>query len=189
MRKNLITVILVFVCSFSLIFVAGCAKKEVVKSEVELTQAQPSAEETAQQAQAKKEADLREQALKEQALKEKTLAEAAAFQDIHFSFDNYDLKPEARVLLGELADWLLEHGGFEVTIEGHCDSRGTAVYNLALGERRADVAKAYLVNLGVANTQITTISYGEELPADPRNCEEAWIKNRRDHFIVFPNKQ
>ncbi len=189
MRKNLITVMLVFVCSFSLIFIAGCAKKEVVKSDVELTQAQPSAEETAQQAQAKKEAALREQALKEQALKEKILVEAAAFQDIHFAFDNYDLNPEARVLLGELADWLLEHGGFEVTIEGHCDNRGTAVYNLALGERRAVTAKAYLVNLGVTGTKVTTISYGEELPADPRNCEEAWTKNRRDHFIVFPKKQ
>ncbi len=181
MRKNLITVILVFVCSFSLIFIAGCAKDQAVKSDVELTQAQPSAEETAQ---AKKEA-----ALREQALEEKVLAEAAAFQDIHFAFDNYDLKPEARVLLGELADWLLEHGVFEVTIEGHCDNRGTAVYNLALGERRAGAAKAYLVNLGVTGTKVTTISYGEELPADPRNCEEAWAKNRRDHFIVFPKKQ
>jgi len=186
MRRNLITGVIVLICSFSLIFVAGCAKEQTVKSDVGLTQAQPSAEEVAQ---AEKEAALREQALKEQSLKEKVLAEAAAFQDIHFAFDNYDLKPEARVLLGELADWLLEHGVFEVTIEGHCDNRGTAVYNLALGERRAGAAKAYLANLGVANTRITTISYGEELPADSRNYEEAWAKNRRDHFIVFPKKQ
>ncbi len=82
----------------------------------------------------------------------------------------------------------MEHKGFEATIEGHCDNRGTAVYNLALGERRAEAAKAYLANLGVSNTRITTISYGEEMPADPRNCEDAWAKNRRDHFIVFPNK-
>ncbi|HOO91281.1 MAG TPA: OmpA family protein, partial [Syntrophales bacterium] len=60
--------------------------------------------------------------------------------------------------------------------------------NLALGERRAEAAKAYLVNLGVAGTRITTISYGEELPVDPGQNEEAWAKNRRDHFIVFPKK-
>ncbi|MCD6485952.1 MAG: OmpA family protein [Syntrophobacterales bacterium] len=180
MRKNLITVILVFVCSFSLIFIAGCAKEQAVKSDVELTQAQPTTEEAAA---------LKEQALKEKALKEKILAEAAAFQNIHFDFDNYDLKPESRELLEKLADWLLEHGDFEATIEGHCDNRGTAVYNLALGERRAEAAKAYLINLGVAGTRITTISYGEELPADSRNCEAAWAKNRRDHFIVFPKKQ
>ncbi|MBW2598704.1 MAG: OmpA family protein [Deltaproteobacteria bacterium] len=92
-------------------------------------------------------------------------------------------------MLGELADWLLEHKDFEVTIEGHCDNKGTIAYNLALGERRSEAAKAYLANLGVANTRITTISYGEELPADPRDCEEAWAKNRRDHFIVFSKKQ
>ncbi len=180
MRRNLITGVLVLVCSFSLIFVAGCAKEQTVKSDAELTQAQQSAEEAAA---------LKEQALKEQALKEQLLAEAAAFQDIPFDFDNYDLKPESRELLEKLADWLLEHGDFEATIEGHCDNRGTAVYNLALGERRAGAAKAYLVNLGVTGAKITTISYGEELPEDPRDCEEAWAKNRRDHFIVFPKKQ
>ncbi|MEA1970403.1 MAG: OmpA family protein [Thermodesulfobacteriota bacterium] len=179
MRRNLITGVLVLICSFSLIFVAGCAKEQTVKSDAGLTQAQQSAE---------KATALEEQALKEKALKEKMLAEAAAFQDIHFDFDNYDLKPESRELLEKLADWLSEHGDFEATIEGHCDNRGTAVYNLALGERRAEAAKAYLVNLGVTGTKITTISYGEELPADPRDCEEAWAKNRRDHFIVFPKK-
>lgn len=175
MRKNLITGILILVCSFSLIFVTGCAKDQAVKDDAGLTQAQPSAEEAA--------------ALREQALREELLAEAAAFRDIHFDFDNYDLKPEARVLLEELAGWLSEHGDFEATIEGHCDDRGTAVYNLALGERRAEAAKAYLVNLGVAKAKITTISYGEELPADPGNSEAAWAKNRRGHFIIFPQKQ
>ena len=188
MRKNLITGILVLVCGFSLIFVTGCAKDQAVKSDVQLTQAQPSAEETAQ-AQAEKDAALKEQALKEKALEEKLMAEAAAFQDIHFAFDNYDLKPEARVMLEKFADWMLEHSDFEVTIEGHCDNRGTIAYNLALGERRAGAAKAYLANLGIAGARITTISYGEELPADSRNCESAWAKNRRDHFIVFPKKQ
>jgi len=186
MRKSLITLILVFVCSLALIFITGCAKEQSVKGDVGLTQAQaqPSAEEVAQ---AEKEAALREQALKEQTL-EKDAGGSRRNPGYTFAFDNYDLKPEARALLGELAGWLLEHKGFEATIEGHCDNRGTAVYNLALGERRAEAAKAYLANLGVSNTRITTISYGEEMPADPRNCEDAWAKNRRDHFIVFPKK-
>jgi len=189
MRRNLIAGVLVLVCSFSLIFVTGCAKEQTVKSDAELTQAQQSAEEAAAlKEQALKEQALKEQALKEKALEEKMLAEASAFQDIYFDFDNYDLKPESRELLEKLAGWLLERGDFEATIEGHCDNRGTSVYNLALGERRAGAAKAYLVNLGVTGTKVTTISYGEELPADPRNCEEAWAKNRRDHFIVFPKK-
>ncbi len=204
MKRNLIIVgMMVLICSFSLIFVGGCAKEQAVRGDVELAQAQPSAEETAQaqakaqaeaQAQAEKEAALREQALKEKALEEKALeekmlAEAESFKEIYFSFDQYDLSPEAREILKNLADWLLEHSDFEITIEGHCDDRGTIAYNLALGERRAESAKAYLANLGVANARITTISYGEELPVDPGQNEAAWIKNRRDHFIVFPKKQ
>ena len=189
MKRNLIIVgMMVLICSISLIFVGGCAKDQAVMGDVELTQAQPSAEETAQ-SQAEKEAALREQALKEEALKERLLAEADSFKNIHFSFDKYDLSPEARNILGKLADWLLEHSNFEVTIEGHCDDRGTIAYNLALGERRAEAAKAYLANMGIANIRITTISYGEELPADPGQNEAAWTKNRRDHFIVFPEKQ
>jgi len=195
MKRNLIIVgMMVLICSFSLIFVGGCAKEQVVQGDVELAQVQPSAEETAQaqaqaQAQAEKEAALKEQALKEKALEEKILAEADSFKDIHFSFDKYDLSPEARDLLGKLADWLLEYSDFEVTIEGHCDDRGTIAYNLALGERRAEAAKAYLANLGIADARITTISYGEELPVDPGQNEAAWEKNRRGHFIVFPRKQ
>ncbi|HPQ44187.1 MAG TPA: peptidoglycan-associated lipoprotein Pal [Syntrophales bacterium] len=205
MKRNLIVVgMMVFICSFSLIFIGGCAKEQAVRGDVQLAQTQPSAQETAQaeaqakaqaeaQAQAEKEAALKEQALKEKALEEKALleklqAEADSFENIYFSFDKYDLSPEARNVLENLADWLLEHTDFEVTIEGHCDDRGTIAYNLALGERRAEAAKAYLVNLGVAGTRITTISYGEELPVDPGQNEEAWAKNRRDHFIVFPKK-
>jgi peptidoglycan-associated lipoprotein len=71
-----------------------------------------------------------------------------------------------------------------VTIEGHCDERGTNAYNMALGQRRADAAKDFLVNLGVDATRLTTISYGEEQPVDYGHNEEAWAKNRRDHFVL-----
>ncbi|MBN2567946.1 MAG: peptidoglycan-associated lipoprotein Pal [Deltaproteobacteria bacterium] len=129
--------------------------------------------------------------MKEKQLWEQLLAQAAEFKnkDINFAFDRYDLNADARQKLERLADWLLAHSEFEVTIEGHCDERGTTEYNLALGERRAEAAKAYIVNLGVDVNRISTISYGEELPLDPRSNEEAWAKNRRDHFLVYPSKK
>lgn len=121
-------------------------------------------------------------------LREALIAEAEAFQtkNIHFDFDKYSLKPEARAILDNLGAWLLKNGNFNVIIEGHCDERGTAEYNLALGERRANAARSYLVNLGVEAQRLTTVSYGEERPLDPRSNEEAWAKNRRGQFNVYP---
>jgi len=71
-----------------------------------------------------------------------------------------------------------------VTVEGHCDERGTDEYNIALGERRAEAARNYLVTLGVGGNRLTTVSFGEEKPFDPGHNEEAWAKNRRDHFVT-----
>jgi peptidoglycan-associated lipoprotein len=105
-------------------------------------------------------------------------------EDIYFAFDKSTLSPAAQDNLLRKAEWLRENGDATVTIEGHCDDRGTNEYNLALGDRRAESAKAFLVDLGVDPMRLTTISYGEERPVDPRNTEEAWAKNRRDHFVV-----
>ncbi len=77
-------------------------------------------------------------------------------------------------------------GNSKVVIEGHCDERGTAEYNMALGQRRAQETKKYLVNLGIKESRIKTISYGEERPLDPGHNEDAWAKNRRAHFVVTP---
>ena len=109
---------------------------------------------------------------------------AIDFEDIHFSFDKYDLNPEARAVLKKLASWLLAHKSYAVAIEGHCDERGTTEYNLALGQRRATEAMRYLADLGTEVKRIKTISYGEEMPLDPGHNEDAWAKNRRDHFVV-----
>lgn len=98
---------------------------------------------------------------------------------VFFGYDRYDLSPEARVLLEAQAGWLLEHGDLNVTIEGHADERGTREYNLALGERRANSVKNYLIALGVDPRRITTISYGKERPAVPGSNETAWSQNRR----------
>ncbi len=114
-----------------------------------------------------------------------TFLESMLLRDVHFGFDRYDLTPMAREILAQNAELLLQHSGVRIQIEGHADERGTIEYNLALGERRSNSAKQYLVSLGVSPNRIGTISYGEEMPVDPRQNEEAWAKNRRAHFIML----
>lgn len=105
-------------------------------------------------------------------------------EDLYFDFDKSTLTPAAQDNLLRKAEWLRENPSATVTIEGHCDERGTNEYNLALGDRRAESAKAFLIDLGINPSRLATISYGEERPVDPRHNEEAWAKNRRDHFVV-----
>ena len=105
-------------------------------------------------------------------------------EDIHFDFDKYNLTPAAQENLLRKAEWLRANPDVTVTIEGHCDERGTNEYNLALGDRRADSAKAFLVNLGISAARLTTISYGEERPLCTEKNEECWSKNRRDNFVL-----
>ncbi len=105
-------------------------------------------------------------------------------EDIYFDFDSAQLLPKAQEILKRKAEWLRAHPGARVIIEGHTDERGTVEYNLALGDRRAEAAKAFLVELGISPDRITTISYGEERPADPGHDEAAWAKNRRAQFVL-----
>ena len=104
--------------------------------------------------------------------------------NIYYEFDKSTLTPMAQDTLMRHAAWLRENDDATVTIEGHCDDRGTNEYNLALGDRRADSAKAFLVDLGIAASRLTTISYGEERPLCMQQNEECWAKNRRDHFVI-----
>ena len=104
--------------------------------------------------------------------------------NIYFEFDKSTLTPMAQDTLMRHAAWLRENADATVTIEGHADERGTNEYNLALGDRRADSAKAFLVDLGIAASRLTTISYGEERPLCMQQNEECWAKNRRGHFVV-----
>lgn len=105
-------------------------------------------------------------------------------KDIYFDFDKYNLKEEAKKTLNENFNWLVANPRVRIEIEGHADERGSDEYNLALGERRAATAKRYLKTLGVPEERVTTISYGEFRPVDPGHNEEAWTKNRRDHFAI-----
>lgn len=103
---------------------------------------------------------------------------------IFFGFDKSDLSSEAQATLDRQAAWLKKYGSTKVTIEGHCDERGTREYNIALGERRATAAKNYLVAAGIPAARINTISYGKERPAVVGSNEAAWAQNRRDVTVV-----
>jgi peptidoglycan-associated lipoprotein len=106
------------------------------------------------------------------------------FQDVHFDFDRSALRDDAKNICQEIAAYLKAHPRTALVIEGHCDERGTAEYNLALGDRRATAVKSYLVSLGVPATELSTVSFGKERPLDPGHTEAAWAKNRRAHFVA-----
>jgi peptidoglycan-associated lipoprotein len=102
-----------------------------------------------------------------------------------FGLDQYDIDPQARTILDSQAEWLARYPNQRITIEGHCDERGTREYNLALGDRRANAAKNYLAAKGVAATRMTVISYGAERPAATGSDEQSWAQNRRAVTIVL----
>ena len=105
-------------------------------------------------------------------------------EEIFFEFDKFTLTPVARDTLVKNADWLRMNPDVIITIEGHCDERGTNEYNLALGDRRAETVKTFLVDLGIGTERLATISYGEERPSVLGQSEYAWAQNRRAHFVV-----
>lgn len=110
--------------------------------------------------------------------------EMVELEDINFEFDQYSLTFDARETLAQNAIYLKRNKSVAIQIEGHCDERGTVEYNLALGQKRADATKNYLVSMGIDASRIMTISYGEERPLDPDSNEYAWAKNRRAHFEI-----
>jgi len=204
MRKKMTAVLLAlaFVVT-SLLLMSACAKKQMqvtegVQPTTQETKAVEQQATTATTEQAKKvevgeteeykKAEAERQAkLKAIERAQKEAEEKKAFENekIYFDFDKSDLKPESQAILKKKADWLREHPEYSLRIEGNCDERGTNEYNLALGERRANSAKKFLVALGIAEERIATISYGEERPVDPGHNEEAWAKNRRDEFKLM----
>ncbi|MDD5712868.1 MAG: peptidoglycan-associated lipoprotein Pal [Smithellaceae bacterium] len=157
------------------------AKEQARQAELD----QITAEEKAERERLRKEREQREQVAQQAAVSKSTLVkDEAALADIHFDFDEYSIRADARDALQRDAEWLMKHPFVRLTIEGHCDEWGTNEYNMALGERRAAEVMRYLAGLGVDEQKMRTISYGEERPLDPGHNEEAWAKNRRARFVV-----
>ncbi len=178
-RINLFFVVIIAMLSTIFILLAGCAKKELVSESSEQPQ-----NEMKQEAAKPNVPVTEEKAVQPASESGQKIAATAELKDIHFDFDKYNLRPEDRAILSTHADWLLKNADYKVKIEGNCDERGTEEYNMALGQRRADEAKEYLLNMGIAKKRISTISYGKDRPLDPGHDEEAWAKNRRDDFVL-----
>lgn len=194
MRKKLwISLVLLLVIP-GLLCIASCAKKAVKSDSAGVLSAEDEAARKAAAEVAKKaeqEELARQQAIEEQRLKEEqaALEKMAARnifidENIYFDFDKYNLLPAAQQILQKKAEWLVNNPDVSVIIEGHCDERGTNEYNLALGDRRAESARSYLINIGIAGSRLTTVSYGEERPVNSGHNEFAWAKNRRAHFEI-----
>jgi peptidoglycan-associated lipoprotein len=120
--------------------------------------------------------------------KSETTPASSPLKDVFFEFDRYDLRADARDILRANADWLKGNAASRVEIEGHCDERGTNEYNLALGAKRAQAAKDYLVTLGIAADRLSTISYGEEVAVCKEQSESCWRQNRRARFVIVPGR-
>ncbi len=190
MRKKLLIHLALLLVIPGLLLISGCtAKKEIKSSEGMQTQAVQTPSQQTQNEEAAKKAKEQERIREEQLAAQKAqemAAQRAVFEneDIHFAFDSDVLTSEAQNLLNKKADWLKANPSAAVQVQGNCDERGTAAYNMALGERRANSAKKFLVDLGVPSSQISTISFGKEKPLDPAHNEAAWAKNRREHFVI-----
>jgi peptidoglycan-associated lipoprotein len=169
-----------------LLFTTACSKKAVKEAapEAEATvdddAAAREAAEKARQAELARQKALEEERLREEA----AVREKFVNEHVYFAFDSAVLDMMAQDVLKNKGMWLKGNPDVNVTIEGHCDERGTVEYNLALGDRRAESTKAYLVNLGIPASRIETVSYGEERPVDPGQNEAAWARNRRAAFVI-----
>lgn len=176
MVRKWMMVLVVFAFAASMMTLNSCAKKQVKADEAAPARPAVSAPPSAAPRPAPAPAEDPEA--------KRLAGEVRGFEAeaVYFDFDKSDLKPAARATLEKKAGWLRTNSQYKLRIEGHCDERGTVEYNLALGERRAKSAQKYLTALGISADRISTISYGEERPADPGHNETAWAKNRRDDF-------
>lgn len=196
MRKRIIGCIMFL--SFAALLAGGCAKKDMVKTDESIPSYQaPAAPEAVTPAptdeslgsQPVTETPTGDSGIKQETPTEETpdvqISQLQSeLQKIYFNFDSADLSEEARSALSRNAELLLKHRSVKVMIEGNCDERGSDDYNMALGERRAQAARTYLVNLGVQPERLSTISYGEEKPAEQGQDEAAMAKNRRAEFTI-----
>lgn len=191
MKRQLVMNLMMAVLVAGLLTMVSCSKPQGVDpGALNQGQGEETDAERAARLEAERAARLEEERLNAQQLEDQRQAQIVEAksrflnQNILFAFDSAELTGEAKDLLREKADWLQENPSETVMIEGHCDERGTTVYNLALGERRANAARNYLVDLGVSARRLGTVSYGEERPLDPSPTEAAYRINRRAQFVI-----
>jgi peptidoglycan-associated lipoprotein len=184
MRKNVwLTIVFVMILP-AMLFTASCAKKVVQNEPMPTTQSEiPKASDRSTE-EAEQARQLKEDRLRAEAAAREAAGTAFVNETIHFTFDSSVLSNQAQQILNSKADYLSTNSGVTVTVEGHCDERGTDAYNIALGERRAESVKKFLVDLGISANRLNTISYGEERPIAMGQNEAFWSKNRRAQFVI-----
>jgi len=178
MRKNVWLAIALVMILPAMLFTVSCSKKVMQTEPVSTTQPD------VQKASDDQSGRLQEDRLRAEAAAREAARTAFVNENIHFAFDSFVLSDQAQRILNSKADYLNTNSGVTVTVEGHCDDRGTETYNIALGERRAESVKKFLVDLGVSANQLNTVSYGEERPIAMGQDEVSWAKNRRAQFVI-----
>ncbi len=188
MRKGMLIGFALLLIVPGLLLTAACGTKKVQPEETMTTSQDTEAAQRAEQEKQRQLAEekrLKEEALKEEEQRKVQMAkEAFENDDVYFEYDSAVLTSDAQALLQKKAQWLQDNPDARVVIEGNCDERGSNEYNLALGDRRAESAKTFLVNLGISPSRLATVSYGEERPVDTGKTESAYAKNRHDHFVL-----
>lgn len=213
MKRNLIILTLVVFAFSSVFLLSSCAKKQIVAEEEEITAPPEEEEEVAmveeeetsievefrgeeeEEIEVAKRAEIERLEEEEWAERIEPEEEEVALPErgvailegeaIYFEFDRSFIKPEYRAILREKAAVLRDNPSISIRIEGNCDERGTNEYNIALGERRANSARSFLMSLGISSSRIEVMSYGEERPLFLGHDEESWSRNRRDDFVVI----
>jgi peptidoglycan-associated lipoprotein len=184
MRKNLWLAIALLMILPVMFFTASCAKKVVQSEPLPPTQPEVSKATDRSAEKAEQAGQLQEDRLRAEADAREAAGTAFVDENIHFAFDSAVLSEQAQQILNSKADYLRTNSSVTVTVEGHCDDRGTNDYNIALGERRAESVKNFLVDLGISTNRLNTTSYGEERPIAMGQNEASWAKNRRAQFVI-----
>ncbi len=182
MRKNVWLAIALVTILPVMLFMASCSAKKMVQTEPVSkteTEAQKTPDRPAEVAE-----QVKENRLPEESVAREVAKTALVKENVHFAFDSSILSDQAKQILNSKAEYLRMNPDITITVEGHCDERGTDAYNTTLGERRAESVKIFLVNLGIDTNRLHTVSYGKERPIAKGHDEATWAKNRRAQFVI-----
>ncbi len=175
--------IILCICALVFLFLTSCKPKVKPTPPPPAAQEQPKVEKVEEAPPVTKPTLSEEEIFMSKSLEEINIE--APIKMIHFDYDRFEIRTDARPILDSNAAWLNKFASVKVLIEGHCDERGTEEYNLALGEKRAKSTMDYLVSLGISPDRMKIISYGKSQPLDSGHAEMAWAKNRRAQFLII----
>lgn len=181
MRKHVGPFIVLVLILLAMFLTTSCAKKKVTQTEPQVQEVVPDTSKEDAELAARL---LEEKRLRAEAAKPKVVKKEFKDENIYFAFDSSDLSNQARLILNNNAEYLHQYSSLTVTVEGHCDERGSEKYNNALGKRRAESVKKFLVDQGINTDRVLTISYGENKPVAAGRDESAWAKNRRAQMVI-----